>query len=139
MNAQSNHSTLLQAMLDGTLDAAGEQAALDLLASDAEARAEFARLAQMHAWLSADEGTRAVLTAPALVRRKVIPHPVWWLAAAVAAAVIFFTASRLWPMPGEATPLAYKGPPKPMIQTACFECHRNLEAFLPAMKPDPLN
>jgi hypothetical protein len=138
MNAPSTHSSLLQAMLDGTLDPAGEQSALDLLASDAGARAEFARLAQMHAWLSTDEGTRAILAAPVPARRRIISHPAWWLAAAVAAAVIFFTASKLWPMPGAPVPLAYREPPRPVIQTACFNCHANLDALLPVAPANPL-
>jgi hypothetical protein len=140
MNADSTRSSLLQAMLDGTLDPAGEQAALDLLASDAAARAEFARLAQLHAWLTSDEGTRAALTAPVPVtsRRRIIPHPAWWLAAAVAAAVIFFTASRLWPMPGSPTPLAKREPVRPVIQMACFSCHQNMDALLPPAPAAPL-
>jgi hypothetical protein len=125
-------------MLDGTLDPAGEQAALDLLASDAAARAEFARLAQMHAWLTTDDGTRAVLSAPVPSRRRVFPHPAWWLAAAVAAAVIFLTASRLWPMPGAPDALASREPLRPVIQVACSNCHRNVGGLFPMVPDQPL-
>ncbi|HEX2746535.1 MAG TPA: hypothetical protein VHM91_00940 [Verrucomicrobiales bacterium] len=135
MNANSTHSFLLQSMLDGTLDPAGEQSVLDLLASDAAARAEFARLVQLHAWLTQDESTRAVLAEPVPVRRKIIPHPAWWLAAAVAAAVIFFTASRLWPMPGAPVPLAFKETVRPVIQTQCVACHRSVDTMTPPALP----
>ncbi|HWB01469.1 MAG TPA: hypothetical protein VG796_00505 [Verrucomicrobiales bacterium] len=136
MNAETVHSSLFQSMLDGTLDPGEEQAVLDLLASDAAARMEFAKLAQLHAWLSADEKTRALLTAPAPERRRVVPHPAWWLAAAVAAAVIFFAASRLWPMPGGPVPITSKKEPvRPVIalQAACFNCHGDMDgaALLP--------
>ncbi len=148
MNAESSHSFLLQGMLDGTLDPAGEQAVLDLLSSSQTAREEFARLTQMHAWLLADPASREALSNAASARRRVIPLPCWWLAAAVAAAVILLAASRLWPTTGldrePGTPpslVAWRPEPpaytRPVLQMACTNCHRNIEAFIPVTQAPP--
>lgn len=131
MNAASTHTPMFHAMLDGTLDPAGEQAVLDLLASDAAARVEFARLAQLHAWLSSGDALRLAAPLPtASARRLRFPRRAWWLAAAVAAALIILTASRLWPAPESAGAITFRERIEPILTAACIRCHERLDRLV---------
>lgn len=118
-------------MLDGVLDAAGEQSVLDLLAADPMARREFAQLAQVHAWLATSDSTGLLTdSAGPAARRKILSHPAWWLAAAVAAAVILFTMSKLWPSPGYGGALTYHEDIRPLLAAACVRCHVSLDKLV---------
>ncbi len=129
MKADSNPTPALHAMLDGSLDPDGEQAVLDLLARDPEARREFARLSQIHLWLATDDSLHRVMTAPPVSRFR-ITRPAWWLAAAIAAALFVLAATRLWPAPGGSDSLAFRQRIEPLFTAACAHCHERLDALL---------
>lgn len=128
MNATTDPVPILHALLDGTLDANGEQAALDLLARDPAARAEFARLAQLQVWLSAPAAAAPAPPKPVVPRVFRPGSRKWWLAAAVAAALILFAASRLWPVPESAASIAFRQHVQPLL-TACAKCHDCLDSL----------
>lgn len=124
---------LLNALLDGTLDAAGESAALALLQRDAGARAEFARLAQLHTWLAADPVTQKSLAGlPGAAPRRILRFPrAWWVAAAVAAAVIALLATKLRPS-AALEPVLPKPGMDALLAAQCSSCHESPAALVKA-------
>lgn len=134
MNTESPLHPRLHALLDGTLDAATEQEVFESLARDREAQEEFARMAQLHLWLSGDEQIQKELradgTAGNVIRRHGMRHRGWWLAAAVAAAILILTMGKLWPLPGEQPEGAYAATIQPVWMRACANCHGNHDLFL---------